>query len=185
MAESSRKRTHEGHRTTPEASGESSCYVVAAIENRGKEIGVAAFDKQLLKLCLSQYIETSRTYTVTLTTLQRYPPVELLLVDEKTKSRAGGLTFATRSAFDQVLLPRSCFDDAAAEIQIERLAVDGRDSLQRNRGRFYLAIGAAGALLTYLQDSQSLVIRSSSLALEFFSPDKCVSSLGSVFTVGW
>ncbi|KAI4327142.1 hypothetical protein L6164_019639 [Bauhinia variegata] len=42
--------------------GENSSFVIGLIENRAKEVGVAAFDLRTASLHLSQYIETSSSY---------------------------------------------------------------------------------------------------------------------------
>ena len=150
-------------------------FLVAAIENRANEVGVAIFDATRQQLLLTQFIETSRTYTTTLTLLHRYPPKPLILVDEKTKSRAGGLTSAVQDICDHIALPRGCFDDAKAELMIEELAVEGQDSEKHVsiRRRHYLAIGAAGALLSYLQEEKHQVLKHKSLDVIFIGTEKC------------
>ena len=149
-------------------------FLVAAIENRANEVGVAIFDPTRQRLLLTQFIETSRTYTTTLTFFHRYPPKPLILVNEKTKSRAGGLTCAVQDVCDHIALPRGCFDDAKAELMIEELAMEGQDSESHVsiRRRHYLAIGAAGALLGYLQEEQHRVLTHKSLDVIFIGTEK-------------
>ncbi|CAM8882952.1 unnamed protein product [Rhodiola kirilowii] len=55
-----------------EDEGERSSIVVGLIENRAKEVGVAAFDLRSASLHLSQYIETSSSYQNTKTLLNFY-----------------------------------------------------------------------------------------------------------------
>lgn len=63
-----------------------------------------------LRLHLLQFVETSRTYVVTLAALQRYQPGELLVVASEHEEVATGLNGATRR-LRQVALPRGFFDD--------------------------------------------------------------------------
>ncbi|KAG7547186.1 RNA recognition motif domain [Arabidopsis suecica] len=54
--------------------GERSSFVAGLIENRAKEVGMAAFDLRSASLHLSQYIETSSSYQNTKTLLRFYDP---------------------------------------------------------------------------------------------------------------
>ncbi|KAG7036113.1 DNA mismatch repair protein MSH4, partial [Cucurbita argyrosperma subsp. argyrosperma] len=63
--------------------GERSSYVIGLIENRAKEVGVAAFDLRSASLHLSQYIETSSSYQNTKTLLHFYDPMVILVPPNK------------------------------------------------------------------------------------------------------
>jgi hypothetical protein len=63
-----------------------------------------------LRLHLLQFVETSRSYVVTLTALEHYQPAELLVVASQHEDVATGLNDATRR-LQQVALPRAFFDD--------------------------------------------------------------------------
>ena len=64
-----------------------------------------------LRLHLLQFVETSRTYVVTLTALEQYQPAQLLVVASQHEEVAMGLNDATRR-LRQVALPRAYFDDS-------------------------------------------------------------------------
>ena len=63
-----------------------------------------------LRLHLLQFVETSRSYVVTLTALAHYQPAELLVVASQHEEVATGLNNATQR-LQQVALPRAFFDD--------------------------------------------------------------------------
>lgn len=156
--------------------GENKRCVMSAIENRAKEIGIAIYDGHRHTLSLSQFIETSRSYTTTLMLLRRWSPRNLIVVDERTKSRAGGLNTTTENVFQQVHLPRSAFDDSKAEITIDRLANEENalSQLGANKRRYYLAIGAVGALLTFLEETENIAIASHSLTIELIGTEMSI-----------
>lgn len=62
---------------------ERSSFVIGLIENRAKEVGVAAFDLRSASLQLSQYIETSSSYQNTKTLLQFYDPMVIIVPPNK------------------------------------------------------------------------------------------------------
>ncbi|GAB2267223.1 MutS protein msh4 [Dionaea muscipula] len=63
--------------------GENSSFIIAMIENRAKEVGVAAFDLRSASLHLSQHIETSSSYQNTRTLLLFYDPIVIILPPNK------------------------------------------------------------------------------------------------------
>ncbi|KAI9173908.1 hypothetical protein LWI28_008577 [Acer negundo] len=66
-----------------EDGGERSSFVTGLIENRAKEVGVAAFDLRSATLHLSQYIETSSSYQNTKTLLHFYDPMVIIVSPNK------------------------------------------------------------------------------------------------------
>ncbi|KAL0650629.1 hypothetical protein Bca4012_093320 [Brassica carinata] len=63
--------------------GERSSFVAGLIENRAKEVGMAAFDLRSASLHLSQYIETSSSYQNTKTLLRFYDPCVIIVPPNK------------------------------------------------------------------------------------------------------
>ncbi|RLM87753.1 DNA mismatch repair protein MSH4 [Panicum miliaceum] len=95
--------------------GERSSFVIGLIENRAKEIGVAAFDLRSASLHLSQYIETSCSYHNTKTLLHFYDPMVVIVPPNKTA--ADGMVGVSElidklyPANKKVTIARGCFDD--------------------------------------------------------------------------
>ncbi|KAK9852115.1 hypothetical protein WJX84_007177 [Apatococcus fuscideae] len=125
--------------------------VAAAIENRAKEVGLAILDLSRMSLKLLQYVETSRSYSLTTSMLSIYEPREVVTI--ASSSSLTGLLQAM-SQFSQVAVGRQLFDDTkGAELVLRLATVKGR--LQDgSTSSLYLAFGAAGALVRHLEDSQ-------------------------------
>jgi DNA mismatch repair protein MSH4 len=71
----------------PPAEDPTSATYVAVIENRAKEVGLAALDLGTLTLQLSQYIEPGRHYANTHLALRLHHPRRLILVGSPNRSR--------------------------------------------------------------------------------------------------
>ncbi|KAK9808717.1 hypothetical protein WJX72_002463 [[Myrmecia] bisecta] len=122
-----------------------------------------------MRLLLTQYVESSRSYTNTLLLLQYYRPSELCVVATKDALVSTGVNKATHS-YHQVPLPRSCFDDSKGSLLASHYATaDSKSSIEGAalHNSYYLALGAAGALLRYLEQEHSLVLAVASLNVEF------------------
>nr|GMD65938.1 DNA mismatch repair protein MSH4-like [Ipomoea batatas]GMD70300.1 DNA mismatch repair protein MSH4-like [Ipomoea batatas] len=95
--------------------GERSSFVIGLIENRAKEVGVAAFDLRSASLHLSQYIETSSSYQNTKTLLEFYEPMVIIVPPNKLAAdgMVGVSQLADRffSTIRKVIMARGCFDD--------------------------------------------------------------------------
>uniref|UniRef100_M4F4C1 DNA mismatch repair protein MutS clamp domain-containing protein n=1 Tax=Brassica campestris TaxID=3711 RepID=M4F4C1_BRACM len=95
--------------------GERSSFVVGLIENRAKEVGMAAFDLRSASLHLSQYIETSSSYQNTNTLLRFYDPCVIIVPPNKLA--ADGMVGVSElvdrcySTVRKVVFARGCFDD--------------------------------------------------------------------------
>ncbi|PQQ06264.1 DNA mismatch repair protein MSH4 [Prunus yedoensis var. nudiflora] len=106
--------------------GERSSFVIGLIENRAKEVGVAAFDLRLASLHLSQYIETSSSYQNTKTLLQFYDPMVIIVSPNKLApdGMVGVSELADRfyATVKKVVMARGCFDDTKGAVLIKNLA---------------------------------------------------------------
>ena len=88
----------------PGPGSHSAAFFVAAIENRAKEVGLAALDTHRLQLHLVQFVETSRSYAQTLSLLRNvYPPQQLVVVSTTQHAFTSGLNKAIQT-FRQVHL---------------------------------------------------------------------------------
>ncbi|KAL9274463.1 DNA mismatch repair protein MSH4-like protein, partial [Drosera capensis] len=71
------------NRMEDDVGGEKSSFIIGIIENRAKEVGLAAFDLRSASLHLSQYIETSSSYQNTKTLLHFYDPLMIIVPPNK------------------------------------------------------------------------------------------------------
>ncbi|CAM8880579.1 unnamed protein product [Rhodiola kirilowii] len=104
-----------------EDEGERSSIVVGLIENRAKEVGVAAFDLRSASLHLSQYIETSSSYQNTKTLLNFYDPNVIIVPPNKlAPDGMVGVSELVDKFFPSVrkaVMARGCFDDTKVAFQ--------------------------------------------------------------------
>ncbi|PQQ13724.1 DNA mismatch repair protein MSH4 [Prunus yedoensis var. nudiflora] len=129
--------------------GERSSFVIGLIENRAKEVGVAAFDLRLASLHLSQYIETSSSYQNTKTLLQFYDPMVIIVSPNKLApdGMVGVSELADRfyATVKKVVMARGCFDDT----------------------KYYLCLAAAAATIKWIETEKGVIITNHSLLVTF------------------
>ncbi|KAH9563198.1 hypothetical protein CY35_05G112400 [Sphagnum magellanicum] len=136
------------------ASGRS-FFAVGLIENRAKEVGLAAFDLRTARLHLSQYIETSRSYQNTVTLLEYFEPSDIVIPSNSALARSGmtgvDSIVANFTTATKVPLPRSCFDDTKGALLVQSLASKDTNmtSLEASHKQYYLCLGAAAGLLKW------------------------------------
>ena len=133
--------------------------VVAVLENRAHEVGVAALDLGAPALFLSQSAETA-CFTSTLTLLQQHAPdIVLTCSSTGTGSR---LTQLLSKLFGStarlVALPRSSFDDTRGRSTVRLVATD-KDALARAGKSLYLAFAAADACFRHIAEDLQLLVR--------------------------
>lgn len=107
MTETSKRKQVTETSETESSNFDTFSYLVAAIENRAMEVGLAILDRREAKLTLCQFIETSRSYTTTLWMLRRYPPEKLIIVEDRNTANSYGLNQATKDHFKQVPLKQA------------------------------------------------------------------------------
>nr|XP_016481412.1 PREDICTED: DNA mismatch repair protein MSH4 isoform X2 [Nicotiana tabacum] len=153
--------------------GERSSFVIGLIENRAKEVGVAAFDLRSASLHLSQYIETSSSYQNTKTLLQFYEPMAIIVPPNKlaadgmvgVSQLADGFCSSTR----KVIMNRGCFDDTRGAVLVKGLAAKepsalGLDSYYK---QYYLCLAAAAATIKWIEAEKGVVVINHSLLVTF------------------
>nr|XP_009791562.1 PREDICTED: DNA mismatch repair protein MSH4-like isoform X3 [Nicotiana sylvestris]XP_016465457.1 PREDICTED: DNA mismatch repair protein MSH4-like isoform X3 [Nicotiana tabacum] len=153
--------------------GERSSFVIGLIENRAKEVGVAAFDLRSASLHLSQYIETSSSYQNTKTLLQFYEPMAIIVPPNKlaadgmvgVSQLADGFCSSTR----KVIMNRGCFDDTRGAVLVKGLAAKepsalGLDSYYK---QYYLCLAAAAATIKWIEAEKGVIVVNHSLLVTF------------------
>ncbi|CAM6083505.1 unnamed protein product [Calypogeia fissa] len=147
--------------------------VVGVIENRAREVGLAALDLGTASLHLSQFIETSRSYQNTTTLLQFFDPSVIVLSAERAvpEGMVPGLYNVVEYCIDaqKVPLARSCFDDHKGMQVLNKLAaMDANAISSKNyQKQYYLCIGAAAAVLSWTEHQTGHVITKNSLKVIF------------------
>ncbi|KNA15413.1 hypothetical protein SOVF_098510 [Spinacia oleracea] len=169
-----------------EDDGEKSSFVIGMIENRAKEVGVAALDLRSAALHLSQYIETSSSYQNTKTLLQFYDPMSIIVPPNKLApdSMVGVSVIVDRyySASKKIIMARGCFDDTKGAVLVKNLAAKdpsalGLDSYYK---QYYLCLAAAAATIRWIEGEKGVVITNHSLSDELMSNEQLFFGLSQV-----
>ncbi|KAF2313111.1 hypothetical protein GH714_009305 [Hevea brasiliensis] len=135
--------------------GERSSIVIGLIENRAKEVGMAAFDLRSASLHLSQYIETSSSYQNTKTLLQFYDPMVIIAPPNKVApdGMVGVSELVDRfyAFVKKVVMARGCFDDTKGAVLIRDLAAKEPSALGLDTyyKQYYLCLAAAAATIKW------------------------------------
>uniref|UniRef100_A0A0R0HBF6 DNA mismatch repair proteins mutS family domain-containing protein n=1 Tax=Glycine max TaxID=3847 RepID=A0A0R0HBF6_SOYBN len=141
--------------------GESSSFVVGIIENRAKEVGLAAFDLRSASLHLSQYIETSSSYQNTKTLLHFYDPIVIIIPPNKLASNStAGVTELVDRFYGSVKQGAILIKNLAAK---EPSAL-GLDTYYK---QYYLCLAAAAATLKWTEAEKGVVVTNHSLSVTF------------------
>ncbi|KAL1194582.1 DNA mismatch repair protein MSH4 [Cardamine amara subsp. amara] len=153
--------------------GERSSFVAGLIENRAKEVGMAAFDLRSASLHLSQYIETSSSYQNTKTLLRFYDPSVIIVPPNKLA--ADGMVGVSElvdrcySTVKKVVFARGCFDDTKGAVLIQNLAAEeplalGLDTYYKQH---YLSLAAAAATIKWIEAEKGVIVTNHSLNVTF------------------
>ena len=135
--------------------------VVAVLENRAREVGLAALSLEAPALALSQSAE-SASFTNVLTLLQQHAPdVILTCASAATSSQLLPLLTKLFSGTRFVALPRSSFDDTRGRSTVRLVATD--KEVARAGNALYLAFAAADACVRFCADELQLLTLPDSL----------------------
>ena len=150
-------------------SGASAPTIAAVVENRAREVGLAVLELDRLTLSLVQFTELTRHYATTIGQLARFEPRVIVTVSSVQSEQMLGVNQQLRaSEYELAPAPRGCFDDTKAIVSLEKLAdAAGRELLASSnlKHSIYLALGAAGAVLHYVEDHLNMTIMHSGLSL--------------------
>ncbi|KAL8207750.1 hypothetical protein R6Q57_007162 [Mikania cordata] len=153
--------------------GERSSFIIGLIENRAKEVGVAAFDLRSASLHLSEYIETSSSYQNTKTLLHFYDPVVIIVPPNKLAPDGmvgvSELVDKFYSSIRKVTMVRGCFDDTRGAVLVKSLAAKEPSALGLDTyyKQYYLCLAAAAATIKWIEAEKGIIIMNHSLVVTF------------------
>ncbi|KAE8997285.1 hypothetical protein PR001_g19627 [Phytophthora rubi] len=143
--------------TTTENESRSSFLIAAVAENRAREIGICAIDLVSPYELLLWTVIDSHSYVDTMSLLQAYQPVEILVV-ETSKSRKINDEIAksfSGSNCRVVPLARKYFDQTKGAEDIKRVMANNVDI---NIGRNYVAMASVACVMKYIEYIQGVYI---------------------------
>ncbi|KAF3335531.1 DNA mismatch repair protein MSH4 [Carex littledalei] len=153
--------------------GDRSSFVIGLIENRAKEVGVAALDLRSASLHLSQYIETSHSYQNTKTLLHFYDPTVIIVAPVKmAPDGMSGVSALVDKYFPsnrKVTMARGCFDDTKGAALVKNLSakepsVLGLDTYHK---QYYLCLASAAVTIKWTEAEKGIVVMNHSLTVTF------------------
>ncbi|KAD5316754.1 hypothetical protein E3N88_16700 [Mikania micrantha] len=153
--------------------GERSSFIIGLIENRAKEVGVAAFDLRSASLHLSEYIETSSSYQNTKTLLHFYDPIVIIVPPNKLAPDGmvgvSELVDKFYSSIRKVTMVRGCFDDTRGAVLVKSLAAKEPSALGLDTyyKQYYLCLAAAAATIKWIEAEKGIIIMNHSLVVTF------------------
>ncbi|KAJ0106190.1 hypothetical protein Patl1_18459 [Pistacia atlantica] len=153
--------------------GERSSFITGLIENRAKEVGVAAFDLRSATLHLSQYIETSSSYQNTKTLLHFYDPMVIIVSPNKLApdGMVGVSELVDRfyASVRKVVMARGCFDDTKGAVLVKSLAAKEPSALGLDTyyKQYYLCLAAAAATIKWIEAEKGVIVTNHSLLVTF------------------
>ena len=143
--------------------------VAAVIENRAREVGLAVLSPDTMTLYLLQFVEQTRHYAAVSSQLARFDPRVVVTVSSVQSEQMLGVNHRlSASSFDLTPQPRGCFDDTKALVKLEKLAdAAGKEMLASSSPKhsIYLALGAASAVLQYVEEHLNTTFMQSSLSI--------------------
>ncbi|GAB0492009.1 hypothetical protein MMPV_003268 [Pyropia vietnamensis] len=137
--------------TAPTA--EEPSYMVALIENRAREVGLALYRLRSFHVELRQYCD-SNSFSITLAALAVSAPTEIIL---SVTSEKGPLNAALQRSpmlcgVRRSFVQRGFFSDTTGALYVDRLSVEKSADLALSSSvPRYLALAACGALLRYIE----------------------------------
>uniref|UniRef100_A0A0D9WYW4 DNA mismatch repair proteins mutS family domain-containing protein n=1 Tax=Leersia perrieri TaxID=77586 RepID=A0A0D9WYW4_9ORYZ len=141
--------------------GDRSSFVIGLIENRAKEVGVAAFDLRSASLHLSQYIETSCSYHNTKTLLHFYDPMIVIVPPNKTA--ADGMVGVSE------LVGKHLPANKKGAVMVKNLSARDPSALGLDTycKQYYLCLAAASATIKWIESEKGVIITNHSLSVTF------------------
>ncbi|CAN1259004.1 DNA mismatch repair protein MSH4 [Linum perenne] len=141
--------------------GERSSIVIGLIENRAKEVGMAAFNMRSAALDLSQYIETSISYHNTKTLLQFYDP--MVIIVPPNKLAADGMVGVSE------LVDRFYAPTRKGAVMVKSLAAKDPSALglETYYKQYYLCLAAAAATIKWIEGEKGVIVTNHSLSVTF------------------
>ncbi|EGZ23786.1 hypothetical protein PHYSODRAFT_485901 [Phytophthora sojae] len=155
--------------TSTEIESRSSFLIAAVAENRARVIGICAIDLVSPYELLLWTVIDSHSYVDTMSLLQAYQPVEILVV-ETSKSRKINDEIAKRFSGSNcrvVPLARKYFDQTKGAEDIKRVMANNVDI---NIGRNYVAMASVACVMKYIEYIQGVYIAEKTMKVVVLSP---------------
>lgn len=140
-------------RTTPSTSKDAA-FLLAIIENRAREVGIACINMKSFEISLIQYVDNTN-YMHTLSVIYAWDPIEIIMCktaeESPLKSRISshlsgfGITYVLRKAFDEVKGEEICMNSVSK--------IHDQDFDKK-----YVCMAALAGLIFHIESTQNVLI---------------------------
>lgn len=158
---------------TPRTPADIAC-IVAIIENRAREVGLARLDLNSYEIKLSQFADNS-TYINTISTLHAWDPVEIVVCKAAERSALMTRISEQLQGVTVTAIARKFFNEGRGVDLYRGACVTDHNSDTEQK---YVCMAAFSALHKYIEYSQSVYLYSESLKVSF-------QHLDSVLVLDW
>mmetsp|Transcript_1966 Transcript_1966/g.4387 ORF Transcript_1966/g.4387 Transcript_1966/m.4387 type:complete len:761 (+) Transcript_1966:23-2305(+) len=158
---------------TPRTPADSAC-IIAIIENRAREVGLAKLELNSYEITLSQFADNS-TYINTISTLHAWDPVEILVCRAAQSSALMVRIAEQLQGVTVTAIARKFFNEGRG-VELYRGACV--TDLNSDTEQKYVCMAALSALHKYIEYSQSIYLYSESLKVSF-------KHLDSILVLDW
>lgn len=158
-----------GTRPRTDATGANVCYVVAIIENRAREVGVAAVDVMAMHKIELHQIADNQSYSQTKALLCQLCPTAIVFSHSQTERPIVQLL---RDALNEAFIDpveisginRKFFDDVKGREYMQKLSAgDMGEAEGADKGGRYLAVAACSALIRYCEFVQRMTFENNAV----------------------
>ncbi|KAL0486176.1 DNA mismatch repair protein MutS [Acrasis kona] len=144
----------------------SQTFIVSLIDNRAKDIGIAAINLKSSDIYLTQFSENSATYSNTYNMIQLYNPDEVLLPNSLSETKLSDMIQSKFANKKITNIARKFYNEVKGSVLIKELAVSDH-TIESEVASKYLSISAASALLQYTEHIQKMVFAKQSLKFHY------------------
>lgn len=165
---------------TPESGSRSSSsrtmFVVALIDNRAREMGIAAMNLKSTELFLTQFTENSSSYNNLCNMIHIYEPIEIILPNTLAESKISTIILQAFQNSKVTHVARKFFNETKGKwcvfktfliatgcVLIKELMLPSYTAVEAELSSKYLCVSSASALLQYAEYIQSMTFVRQSL----------------------
>lgn len=140
-------------------------FIIAIIDNKAKEIGLAAMNLKSSTVFLSQFVEnSSTTFNNVCNMLHIYSPcVEVVLPNTQENTTLANIIKHQFPGIQLTFIPRKLFNETKGHISIKQLAIKESASIELEVMKKYLCVSSATALINYVEYIQNVSFSSQSI----------------------
>jgi DNA mismatch repair protein MSH4 len=162
-----KKRKRNTESSSSESNNRSSLptFIVSLIDNKAREIGLAAMNLRASSVSMCQFTENSATaYSNVCNMLHVYSPCAEVILPKTIENSK--LALAIKDEFPNIqisFIPRKFFNETKGNIMLKQLAMKESSAIESEVSKKYLCVSATAALIDYVEYIQSVTFATQSI----------------------